>query len=721
MASSTPELYRLPVSPGFVGGYNWKSMILGLSLLLATNVVATQVVAERFSYQSALGAPILKAKQFHIYQPFAWAIWLYRYSNSPDAAIRKALLIGPSVVVAGATITVIIVLSGNLRKTRKLSRNAEDLHGSARWATREDILAAGLLNAGQGVYVGGWYDQSRKRLEYLCHNGPEHILAFAPTRSGKGVGLVIPTLLVWNGSAVVYDIKGENWEKTAGFRHTQGHLCFKFSPVEEASSRFNPLAELRINTLRDVSDAQNMADIMVRSGENRPEEVYWEQAAASITTGMILHVCYAAAREGRVACLADLAHVFTRPGVTFRETLSELLNYQHDPQRRQGWKMPTGERTATHPVVKEKAQEMLDKEDKDFSGVLSTAKTALTLFSDPLVARNTSASDFHILDLVSHESPLSLYLVVPPSDKIRLRPLVRLIFTLLVHRLTEKMDFQKPEAATDKHKLLCLIDEFPSLRRMDVFADALSYMGGYGIKAYLIAQDIRQIVQEYGIHESIVSNCHLRVAFAPNQLETAEMLSRMTGMKTVEKATFHFSGSPISPIMNHMNASVDHVARALMTPDEVLRLRPPRKQLDQNGERIVEAGDMLIFASGAYPIYGRQILYFLDPVLAARATIRPPQKFVTILPSGEIGPQPRANQTENVLSRPELIDNADQSNGSPMEKAFNERLAGRPAVPTAANPKSHLEDRVLPPKSNVEQPTGYIEELELSSGNHIKE
>jgi len=128
-------------------------------------------------------------------------------------------------------------------------------------------------------------------------------------------------------------------------------------------------------------------------------------------------------------------------------------------------------------------------------------------------------------------------------------------------------------------------------------------------------------VQEYGIHESIVSNCHLRVAFAPNQLETAEVLSRMTGMKTIEKATFHFSGSRISPIMDHINAAVDHVARALMTPDEVLRLRPPRKERDQNGERIVEAGDMLIFVSGTYPIYGRQILYFFDPVLAARAAI----------------------------------------------------------------------------------------------------
>jgi type IV secretion system protein VirD4 len=692
MANSSPKLYRIPASPGFVGGYYWKSAILGIFLLFATNILATQVLAERFLYQRALGTPVLKARKFSIYEPFAWAVWLWRYGASTDPLVRKTLLFGPLIVVTGAAVTIGIVLVENLRRTRRLSRNAEDLHGSARWATRKEIAAAGLLDATHGVYVGGWVDPETRRLEYLRQNGPEHVLAFAPTRSGKGVALVIPTLLAWNGSAVIYDIKGENWEKTAGFRHQQGHLCFKFSPVEEKSSRFNPLSELRINTMRDVSDAQNMADILVRSGESRPEDVYWEEAAASITTGMILHVCYAAAREGRVACLADLSHVFTRPGITFRETLAGLLNYQHDPERRCGWRMPGGEQTATHPVVREKAQEMLDKEDKDFSGVLSKAKTALALFSDPLVARNTSASDFRILDIVNHESPISLYLVVPPSDKLRLRSLVRLIFTLLVHRLTEKMDFQRPTSERKKHKLLCLIDEFPSLKRMDVFADALSYMGGYGIKAYLIAQDIRQIVQEYGTHESIVSNCHVRVAFAPNQLETAEVLSRMTGTKTIEKAEFHFSGSRISPIMDHINASVGHVARPLMTPDEISRLRPPRKERDHNGERIVEAGDMLIFVSGSYPIYGRQLLYFFDPVLAARAAIPPPEDFVTIKPDGQTCPQKPIDQTGD-----------DQSNGSPMEKAFNDRLAAGPAVQpvTTQDPSS--------------KPAGYMEELELSA------
>src|SRR6202050_1859007 len=200
--------------------------------------------------------------------------------------------------------------------------------------------SAAFLPPNKGVLWGGG-PPAAKRLHYLRHNGPEHILAFAPTRSGKGVGLVIPTLLAWSESAIVYDIKGENGAKPAGFRARAGHVCFKFAPVEQqATSRFNPLSEVRLFTPRDVSDAQNIANMIVRTGEDSPQERYWQEAAASITTGMILHVCYEAALEGRVACLADLLHGFTRPGSGFRETLDELLNFEHDPGHAHDWRMP---------------------------------------------------------------------------------------------------------------------------------------------------------------------------------------------------------------------------------------------------------------------------------------------------------------------------------------------------------------------------------------------
>lgn len=667
------EFYRTPGRPGYLGSYDWRATILGLLLLVAANCAATQYIAAQFDYHPALGEPLHRIGRRAIYQPFAWVIWGWHYSTSRDVRVRTPLFKGEMLVFGGSVLSAAAFFLLTNRRSRELSKNADDLHGSARWASDIDVRATGLLKAERGVYVGGWSTTGSSRLSYLRHNGPEHVLAFAPTRSGKGVGLVIPTLLAWEESAIIYDIKGENWAKTAGFRSHEGHLCFKFSPVEESSSsRFNPLAEVRLFTARDVSDAQNIANMIVRTGEDSPQERYWQDAAASITTGMILHVCYEAALAGRVACLADLAHVFTRPGASFRDTLSDLMNFEHDPGFQHSWQIPTGDRTTTHPVVREKVQEMLDKEERDFGGVLSTAKTALTLYSDPLVAKNTSASDFTINDLVNHKLPVSLYLVVPPSDKIRLGPLIRLIFTMTVNRLTEKMVFDGVEQKRNKHRLLLLIDEFPSLNRMEIFADALSYMAGYGLKAYLIAQDIRQIVDAYGQNESIVSNCHVRIAFAPNQYETAELLSKMTGTTTVAKASYNFSGPRFSPMMQHVNASVDHIERPLMTPDEVLRLKPPHKHGDGLAERITAPGQMLIFVSGNHPILGTQMLYFLDPVLNARAAMPPPQAFIAI-EEGRAAAQKPTERSRHRISKPELVapDTATLTLG---EKRFLEEL-----------------------------------------------
>jgi type IV secretion system protein VirD4 len=575
--------------------------------------------------------------------------------------IRRPLFEGEMLVLGGCVLSMAAFFGMANRAARRLAENAEDLHGSARLATSDDVRETGLVQARQGVYVGGWFDPERRRLRYLRHNGPEHVLAFAPTRTGKGVGLVIPTLLAWDESAIIYDIKGENWAKTAGFRTSQGHVCLRFSPVEETTaSRFNPLSEVRISTLRDVADAQNLAEMIVRTGKENPVDAHWQDNAVSLLTGMILHTCYSAVVEERTANMASLAGLLTRPGTPFEETLNEMLSYSHDPDLRVGWRDSRGLRTATHPVVAEKAQEFLDKADKERSGILSAAKTALTVYCDPLVARNTAASDFRISDLVNHERPISLYIVVPPSDRERLRNLTRLIFTLVVNRLTERMDYEGVRQKRSLHRLLLMVDEFPSLNRMEVFAGALSYMAGYGIKAFLIAQDILQIVEAYGPNESIVSNCHVRIAFAPNQVETAELLSKMTGTATVQKASFNFSGSRFGPIMSHINASVDHVQRPLMTADEIMRLKSPRKEGEGLAERIVEPGDMLIFVSGQYPILGMQMLYFFDPVLWRRASIPPPAA----------GRLPVVRQ----LSAPE--ESLPEEVRSVMEQAFCARLNG---------------------------------------------
>src|SRR2546425_1659963 len=219
-------------------------MVAGFALLFLWNVAATQLIASKFAYQTALGAPIYRASGFALYQPFAWSIWVLRYAGSEDPRVRLPAQLGLLTISGGCIATILLFFMLNMRRIKRLSRNSEDVHGSARWATEEDIRRTGLLDARKGVYVGGWWNAPDGRLHYLRHDGPEHVLAFAPTRSGKGVGLVIPTLLTWPSSTIVHDIKGENFQHTSGWRARFGPVLL-FDRTNQASAAYNPLLEIR--------------------------------------------------------------------------------------------------------------------------------------------------------------------------------------------------------------------------------------------------------------------------------------------------------------------------------------------------------------------------------------------------------------------------------------------------------------------------------------------
>jgi type IV secretion system protein VirD4 len=182
---SEPSPYRRPQDPGgYIGAFNWGPALAGVGLLVLSNIAATQLVAHRLAYQAALGRPVFQIGHFALYSPLGWVTWLWQYGSLPSPAVRLPLLSGAAVVTLGSIVTIGIFSVFNLRRAKRLLQNAEDLHGSARWPSHKDEKATGLLAARQGVYVGGWYDDREKRLHYLRHDGPEHVLAFAPTRTG---------------------------------------------------------------------------------------------------------------------------------------------------------------------------------------------------------------------------------------------------------------------------------------------------------------------------------------------------------------------------------------------------------------------------------------------------------------------------------------------------------------------------------------------------------
>ena len=302
---------------------------------------------------------------------------------------------------------------------------------------------------------------------------------------------------------------------------------------------------------------------------------------------------------------------------------AEMLTYGHNDGH-------------NHPVVSASARDMIDRPSQEAGSVLSTAKSYLDLYRDPTIARNTSRSDFRIRDLMHYVDPVSLYIITQPNDKARLRPLVRIVVNMIVRLLADKMDFEngRPKPAY-KNKLLAMIDEFPALGKLEILQESLAFVAGYGIKCYLISQDINQLKSResgYGPDETITSNCHVQTAFPPNRLETAEHLSKLTGQTTIIKEQVTRSGRGLG---THISTTMQEVQRPLLTPDECLRMPGPKK--DAQG-LITEAGDMVVYCAGFPAIYGRQPLYFQDPTFAARAAIPPPKHSHSLssLPTPEV-------------------------------------------------------------------------------------
>ncbi|WP_022660082.1 type IV secretory system conjugative DNA transfer family protein [Desulfovibrio desulfuricans] len=598
---------------------------------LVSMMLATQRIAAFFSYQPALGKPLGVAFGLPWYWPWSAFEWQAKFGPADtygfiDQAITQsqALFLLPQFIILGVWLCF----------AKKLRSNA-NLHGSARWAEEKEIRTMGYFE-GKGVYVGGWLKkyaglalllrglQSKPEevQQYLRHNGPEHIMVFAPTRSGKGVGLILPTLLAWEGSSIVLDIKGENWALTAGWRKSQDQTVLRFDPSDPsgASACFNPLEEIRLDSLLAIPDVQNMAAMLV-DPTGKGLEDHWSKAAFAMLGGAILHCCIMIRHsQKRTANLYDLSCMLADESRTIKQLFEEMIATPHADIIKEMF--PHGEGGAeAHTFIASSAREMSNKAENEASGVVSTALTNLALYRDPVVALNTASCDFRIHDLMNHDKPVNLYLVISPADIDRMRPLLRLMVDMIVRRICSKMEFADGSSkAGYKHRLLLMLDEFTSLGKLPIMEKALAYIAGYGGKVYLIVQDITQLNAVYGKDNALMANCHVRIAYAPNTIETAKTLSDMTGKTTVVEEKVSLSGSR-SGHMKNASVNVTETARPLLTPDECMRLPGPEKD---NQGKVIKPGDMLIFTAGQSPIYGRQILYFFDPVFSKRSKVPVP-------------------------------------------------------------------------------------------------
>ncbi|MCO5089915.1 conjugal transfer protein TraG [Bosea sp. (in: a-proteobacteria)] len=551
----------------------WGQIAVVFLIVLVATWGATQYVAWSLGFQAQLGAPWFVVSGVPIYYPPAIFWWWYFY----DAYAPEIFAQGGMIAASGGFIAIAVAIGMSVWRARE-AKNAET-YGSARWAEKEEVKSAGLLGP-DGVVLG------RYERDYLRHDGPEHVLCFAPTRSGKGVGLVVPSLLTWPGSAIVHDIKGENWQLTAGFRARHGRVLL-FDPTNPKSSAYNPLLEVRRGEW-EVRDVQNIADILVDPEGSLEKRNHWEKTSHALLVGAILHVLYA----GEDKTLAGVAAFLSDPKRPIESTLAAMMKTAH-----------LGE-AGPHPVIASAARELLNKSDNERSGVLSTAMSFLGLYRDPVVAEVTRRCDWRIADMVGGKRPTTLYLVVPPSDINRTKPLIRLILNQVGRRLTEDL-----QAKAGRHRLLLMLDEFPALGRLDFFESALAFMAGYGLKSFLIAQSLNQIEKAYGPNNSILDNCHVRVNFATNDERTAKRVSDALGTATEMRAMKNYAGHRLSPWLGHLMVSRSETARQLLTPGEIMQLPPT---------------DEIVMVAGTPPIRAKKARYYEDARFKERI-LPPPQ------------------------------------------------------------------------------------------------
>ncbi|MDL2259676.1 type IV secretory system conjugative DNA transfer family protein [Deltaproteobacteria bacterium OttesenSCG-928-K17] len=603
-------------------GQAWKwAVIVAVCLWgLAVCIWNTGRIATLFNYHDALGQPIFVIAGRPIYWPLKLLEWSSQYQQYEEVTriVDQTYLMG-----VGVPLVLFIIYMASQQGLK----GREDLHGSARWAEFKDIEGMGYLKP-EGVYVGGWWDGKKKIHYYLRHNGPEHVLCFAPTRSGKGVGLILPTLLAWPHSSVVLDIKGENVALTSGYLASLGHKILRFDPsdAEGASAAFNPLEEIRLDSAMSIPDVQQIAS-MVMDPNGKGLEDYWNKAAFGFFGGAVLHCLIKTLHEQkRPASLYDVAVMLEDPNRPVKDVFDEMLKMDHaaimgelfPDLLKKNKDNPFGQ--AAHVYIASAARGMLSKADNELSGVVNTATSNLALYKDPVVAQNISRCDFRLNDLMNYEVPVNLYMVISPADIDRLRPLLRIFVAQMLGRITEKMEFEDGASkAGYKHRLLLMLDEFTSLGKLSIVERAIAYMAGYGCKGYFIVQDTKQLNQAYGADNAIMANCHIRIAYAPNLPETAEYLSKMAGTTTVVDKKISISGGGGKGGKSR-STSISETSRPLLTPDECMRLPGLSKGAD--GSPV--PGDMLIFTAGNPPIYGRQILYFIDPVFSARAKVKAP-------------------------------------------------------------------------------------------------
>ena len=571
MALAAKAKWFVPAAAGLV--------LMGLS-------AATQFAAFQFAYADALGAGWGEVGPLRVYAPWSIVRWTAAYAGAYPEILDVAALVGLGVFLGP--------LSVGAALTRRFVAKPK-VFGAEAWGELADARRAGLLNGERG----GGRILGRLKGRLLTFRGVEHCLVVGASRSGKGTGHVVPTLMSWEQSLFVYDRKGELWHITADHRRAFSHTFF-FAPTDPNTARWNPLFEVRKGA-REVADIQNIVGILVDpTGARHGGLDFFDQSAANFFTGLILHVLYTAADEDKNLGFVRRLLIDIEP--TLDAMLGTLHRWRPDPAATDGLARDAlGEQIAeVHPEVWLAATAFRGMEYRVRSSVLATAQKSLALWADPLVAQATSWSDFCIGDLACSKAPVSFYLITPQAHADRLAFLVRVMLRQSLGSLMETIDVDS-RGRPKHHRVLMMLDEFPKLGPLPFLENALGEMAGYGLSAHLVCQSFNDVFKHYGVHTSIFDNCHVTAAFAPSEPGGIELIVKRAGRSLEMRDSY-----------SDPRQLFGKGARSRTQSES------ERYVLAEQDVRGLDSDNQFLFVNNAKPFRTEKIRFYEEPRLAAR-------------------------------------------------------------------------------------------------------
>lgn len=488
---------------------------------------------------------------------FGGAVYLASLKFTAPGSIMRGLF--DAIIVFFSPIIAYTIIR---EKIRSLGGRA-GTHGSARFASGAELV---WLGGPAGLLIGRNL-QTGKPLRY---DGPGHLLTIAPTRSGKGVGTVIPNLLVADRSVICVDPKGENTTITARARARFGavHVLDPFGITGQPSACFNPLAALNPASLDLAEDAATLADALVFDAPGEAGEAHWNEEAKALIGGILLHILTQEPPARRN--LAVLREHLTGAPAAFEILLTEMQAS-----------------TAAGGLVARAANRHLGKADREATGVLSAAQRHTHFLDSPRITAVLDHSNFAFADLKTRTA--TVFLVLPPDRLSTYARWLRLIISQSLQDLARASG--QPRAP-----ILYLLDEFAALGHMAPIERAMGLMAGYGVQLWPILQDLHQLRSTYGGRAgTFFSNASVLQVFGVNDSETAQLVSGLLGQTTI---VFSTESRREGTLFTKGDTSVSdqHTGRPLLTPDEVRNLAQHQGLLFVAGQRPILAGKLRYYA-----------------------------------------------------------------------------------------------------------------------------